>query len=110
MIIFLKEEQIIYLNKEGKKAYELCNIADSLGYQVYLCQYNDNRSIFCDTLMVTLTHFKMGLKNCFIISRNISRQIMITRNPDTFSVISNFMRINTIIMICYESVTYLRKS
>ena len=44
----VKEEQIIYLNKEGKKAYELCNIADSLGYQVYLCQYNDNRSIFCE--------------------------------------------------------------
>ena len=44
----VKEEQIIYLNKEGKKAYELCNIADSLGYQVYFCQYNDNRSIFCE--------------------------------------------------------------
>lgn len=43
-----KDEQIIYLDKEGKKAYELCNIEDSLGYQVYLCKYNDNRSIFCE--------------------------------------------------------------
>ena len=44
----VKEDQIIYLNKDGKKAYELCNISDSLGYQVYLCEYNDNRSIFCE--------------------------------------------------------------
>ena len=44
----VKEEQIIYLDKEGKKAYELCNVADSLGYQVYLCRYNENRSVFCE--------------------------------------------------------------
>lgn len=44
----VKEDQVIYLNKEGKKAYELCNIADSTGYLVYFCQYNENRSVFCE--------------------------------------------------------------
>lgn len=44
----IKEDKVIYLDREGKKAYELCNIADSLGYEVYFCQYKDNRSVFCE--------------------------------------------------------------
>ena len=44
----IKDDKVIYLDKEGKKAYELCNIADSLGYEVYFCQYKDNRSVFCE--------------------------------------------------------------
>ena len=44
----IKEDKVIYLDKEGKKAYELCNIADSLGFEVYFCQYKDNRSVFCE--------------------------------------------------------------
>lgn len=44
----VKEDKVIYLNKKGKKAYDLCNITDVLWAKAYLCKYNEERSVFCE--------------------------------------------------------------
>lgn len=44
----VKGDKVIYIDKEGKKAYDLCNIEDSTSYDVYFCLYKEGRSVFCE--------------------------------------------------------------
>ena len=42
----IKDENVFYLDKKGKKVYDLCNKANT--YLSFLCCYNDGRSVFCE--------------------------------------------------------------
>lgn len=42
------DKEVTYLDRTGKQAYTLCNLADTARYSFALCTFADGRSVFCE--------------------------------------------------------------
>ena len=105
----VKDDEIIYLDKTGKKVYSLCNLNDTTStYMVNLCTYGDGRSVFIEGDMFGLKDKENNiiLRAKYDLLYNIGEGRYFAKKDDKFGVID--YEDNVVLDFKYEEIDKLR--